>query len=386
MTGGAASIPGRRNLTARSGYRLGVDIGTSHTAAVLRGRDGRVKPLLWDGSPVLPSAVYCDADGELHVGADARRLAQVDPARLEPNPKQRIDDGSVLLGGRELRVDQLLTAILSRVAAKAWEAGAKDTETVLTVPSKWGEPRRDVLRRAALWAGLGEVRLVAEPVAAAHYFVETLRRGLGPGGAVAVFDFGGGTLDVAVVRAATGGLRVAADGGLADLGGLDVDAALIDFLGRQVQSRDSRLWRQLTRPETNWERRIRRQFWEDVRGAKEMLSRSSRAPIPVPGDEDPLHLTRDELEAVAEPLVERAVAETQRVLARAGLAPSRLGGLFLVGGSSRMPLVARLLYRRLDLAPTILEQPELPVAEGSLTVASNPARPRGVGFGPPYRA
>ncbi|ADD45974.1 Hsp70 family protein [Stackebrandtia nassauensis] len=378
----------------RSGYRLGVDVGTSHTVAVLRHRDGRVKPLLWDGSPVLPSAVFCDEQGNIHVGRDAQRLAQVDPTRFEPNPKQRIDDGTVLLGDRELRPDQLLTAILSRVAAKAWESGAKDTEVVLTVPSKWATRRRDLLSQAALWAGLGEVRLVTEPVAAAHYYVDSLGQRLGSGGSIAVFDFGGGTLDIAVVRYGSNGFTVASDGGLSDLGGLDLDAALIEHVGKQLQPRSPTLWRQLTRPATGWDRRIRRQFWEDVRGAKEMLSRSSQAPIAVPGGDETLHITRGELESVATPLLRRAVDETARVIEGAGLTPQHLSGLFLVGGSSRVPLVSRMLHQRLDISPTILEQPELPVAEGSLTVAQLPGRlvvpeptptADGSRFGPPYQ-
>ncbi|WP_281492922.1 Hsp70 family protein, partial [Micromonospora sp. MH33] len=80
-----------------------------------------------------------------------------------------------------------------------------------------------------------------------------------------------------------------------------------------------------------------------------------------------MSLSRAELEGVATPLLRRAVAETRRVIAAAGLTPERLAGLFLVGGSSRIPLVARMLHAELGIAPTVLEQPELPVAEGALT-------------------
>ena len=74
------------------GYALGVDLGTSHTVAVLRWPDGRTRPLLVDGQPIIPSGVYADADGLLHAGRDAQRLARADPARYEPNPKRRIDE------------------------------------------------------------------------------------------------------------------------------------------------------------------------------------------------------------------------------------------------------------------------------------------------------
>src|SRR2546429_8712209 len=70
-------------------YALGVDLGTSNTVAVVRWPDGRTRPLLFDGVPVLPSAVYLDPSGLLHVGRDALRMAALDPSRLEPNPERR---------------------------------------------------------------------------------------------------------------------------------------------------------------------------------------------------------------------------------------------------------------------------------------------------------
>lgn len=79
-------------------YRLSVDVGTSNTVAMLGRPDGRIQPLLFDGSPLLPSAVFVAEDGVALVGRPALRAAREDPARLEPNPKQRIDDGEVAVG------------------------------------------------------------------------------------------------------------------------------------------------------------------------------------------------------------------------------------------------------------------------------------------------
>src|SRR6266511_1503739 len=77
---------------------LGIDFGTSNTVGMLRTHDGRVRPLLFDGSPLLPSAVYLNPDRRMLVGRDAERNARLDPSRFEPNPKRRIDDGQIFLG------------------------------------------------------------------------------------------------------------------------------------------------------------------------------------------------------------------------------------------------------------------------------------------------
>src|SRR5438067_12474003 len=157
-------------------------------------------------------------------------------------------------------------------------------------------------------------------------------------------------------------------GGLDDLGGVDIDAALVGHLGQLVALRQPQVWQRLVNPQTPGEQRDRRRFWTEVRAAKEMLSRAPSAPIQIPGSDDAIHLTREELERVAGPLVDRAVDETRRVLGRAGLATGTLSGILLVGGSSRIPLVASRLHARFQVPPTVPEQPELPVAYGGLLV------------------
>ncbi|WP_422754968.1 Hsp70 family protein [Micromonospora sp. WMMD708] len=370
----------------QDGYALGVDLGTSNTVAVLRWPDGRTRPLLFDGQPILPSGVYADTEGRLHVGRDAQRLAQADPTRYEPNPKRRVEEPTVLLGDRSYAPAELLAATLWAVAEQAVATVGFLPPAVLTCPAAWEAPRRQVLHDAlalAGWPSAAEhtmsgpvpvgTRLLREPVAAARYYTEVLRRPVPVGESVAVFDFGGGTLDVAVVRNegadpwGDSGFTVIATGGMADLGGLDLDAALLARVGELVGDGQAALWARLTRPETTGQWRDRQQLWDNVRGAKEMLSRVAVAPVAVPGLETAVPLSRAELEQLATPLLIRAVARTREVVAEAGLTPDRLAGLFLVGGSSRVPLVARLLHAELGVAPTVLEQPELPVAEGALT-------------------
>lgn len=356
-------------------YRLAVDLGTSNTVAVVRRSGGQPKALLFDGSPLLPSCVYVTAEGELHTGRDAERMTLLDPSRFEPHPKQRIDDGSMLLGDTEIDVKDLLAAVLRRVALEAANAGAGTDGAVLTCPADWGTSRRQVLLDAATRAGYTDVTLVTEPVAAATYCIDVLKQQIEPGQSILVFDLGGGTLDVTVVRRDVGQSTILATGGLEDLGGLDIDQALIGHLGQLLSLRYPEIWRRITDPSSTSEQRDRRFFWNEVRGAKEMLSRASTAPVAIPKSEDALHLTRGELERLAGPLVARAIDECRRIVDRAGLGPKGLAGIFLVGGSSRLPLVASRLHTRFGIAPIVPEQPELPVAFGALEVRDR-AMPR----------
>ncbi|GAA1516952.1 hypothetical protein GCM10009827_034740 [Dactylosporangium maewongense] len=361
-------------------HRLAIDLGTCHTVAVVRRGDDAPRALLFDGSPVMASGIYADESGKLSVGRDAERLSQLAPSRFEPYPKRSVDEGAVLLGDTEVTVVEMLSALLKRVADESLQAGVNPVgSTVLTCPADWGGQRRNVLLEAARAANLGPVVLVDEPIAAATYCLRVLGQQVAPLQSLAVFDFGGGTLDVSVVRrepaaaGGPGGLRVLGVGGLDDLGGVDIDAALVGHLGQLISLRNPEIWQRLANPDSIAAHRDRRALWTEVRAAKEMLSRAASAPIHVPGTEEALHITREELERVAGPLIDRAVDETRRVLERAGVDVRQLAGIFLVGGSSRIPLVASRLHARFGVAPVVPEQPELPVAYGGmLAIATSP--------------
>ena len=162
----------------RVAFRLGIDLGTSTTVAVLGG-PASTRPLLFDASPLLSSAVFAGPGPELLTGLDAERAATAHPAGLEANPKRRIDDGTIWLGERDYPVAEILAAILRRVGAEARRvAGEAPAEVVLTHPAAWGRTRLSLLADAAARAGMADAGLVPEPVAAAAYFATA--RGLGP--------------------------------------------------------------------------------------------------------------------------------------------------------------------------------------------------------------
>nr|MDT0658143.1 Hsp70 family protein [Micromonospora sp. DSM 115978] len=370
-----------------SDVRLGVDLGTANTVAVLSsgGRDGR--PLLFDGSPLLPSAVCLDAGGRLLVGRDAVHLAAAHPESYEPHPKRCVDDRRVLLGGTEVPVDRLLAAVLGRVAEEATRVAGKPVgEVVLTCPAAWGGERRGVLLAAAasVWPA---VRLVAEPVAAAHKLVEVAGDRVPVGASALVYDFGAGTFDATVLRRTDNGFEVLATEGLPDSGGLDVDAAIVAHFGTVLADRDPAAWERLTTPESMTQRRGRRQFWDNVRAGKEMLSRSSSTMVHVPTLDADLPLGREKLDELSRPVLDRTIGACRAALTTAGVAVEDVAAVFLAGGSSRMPLVATTLHQSFGTRPVAVDQPELVVAEGSLLAeAPTAAEPPGTGVGFPGAA
>ncbi|GAA3207341.1 Hsp70 family protein [Dactylosporangium siamense] len=352
---------------------LGVDLGTSHTVAVLASPDGRDQPLLFDSSPLLPSAVFGAGDRRLLVGRDALRAGRLEPERLERHPKRRVDDGAMLLGTDEFQVVEVFAALLRRVGEEAVRAAGSPSRVVLTHPATWAAPRRQVLAEAAAAAGFGTVTLVPEPVAAAVYFTTVLRHEVPSGHALVVFDLGAGTFDTSIVgRRPDGGWQVLGADGSDTVGGVDLDAAVVDWIGRPLAARDPMLWSRLEQ-----DPRHRQQLYDEARIAKEQLSRQSTATVRVPVFDTDVPVTREEFERLARPWLEQTVALTAGTLLRAGLRADQIAGLFLVGGSSRIPLAGTLLHQRLGVAPTLIEQPELVVAYGSLpaAAASMPATP-----------
>lgn len=349
---------------------VAVDFGTSSTCVAVA-VDGREPQLvvLDGGTPVMPSAVFADRGGTLFVGQEAERQAAVDPSRYEPNPKRRIDEGQLLLGDTVLDVVDVIRAVLVRAVGEARRlvAGKAVDLLVLTHPADWGAVRTRLLRQAG--HGLStELSLVPEPVAAAVF--HSASAAMPDGAALAVLDMGGGTVDASVVRRRGASFEVLATKGDPAFGGADIDQALLEHVGTLVSSQEAEAWRSLVEGRELADRRRRRVFRQDVRGAKETLSRHAYTDVPMPPPFPDAHVTRADLERMIGPQLTKAadlVADTVRA---AGLRPSDLATVFLVGGSSRIPMVARLVYERVGVMPTTLDQPETVVARGALRVVT----------------
>lgn len=341
---------------------LSIDFGTSSTVGVLSAFGRGPRAIEVDGSVTMSSAVFVNDDGLLVVGQDAERRARLDPSRFEANPKRRIDEGVLQLGERTVEITDAFAAVLRRMGEEAErQLGRQPAQTRISHPAGWGGTRQESIRTAAAKAGLADVRLIPEPVAAAAHYASLGNSANGP---IGVYDLGAGTFDCAVVGVSAQGFAVLAEDGLPDLGSLDIDQALLVHIGRSVSHADPAQWQRLLRPQSTADRRNRRALLQDVRDAKESLSRHAQTHVPMPEPFGDVLVTRDELEALVRPSLLRSAELLGATIRRAGLKPAQLGGIYLVGGPSRMPLLATLLGRQLGVTPTTQDQPETAVAFG----------------------
>lgn len=354
---------------------LAVDFGTSTTVAALSVDGGPVRLVTLDGSSLMPSAVFLTEAGTLAVGRDAERQSRLDPARYEPNPKRRIDESEVLLGDSALPVVDMIAQVLRHVGDEVKrQLGAPADELRLTHPARWGSARRKVLVAAARQAGLVpegvEPILIPEPVAAASHFASGATTG-GPasvdvGSTLAVYDLGAGTFDVAVLKKGENGWEVLSEAGLPDLGGLDFEHSIIQHIAEARGGEFPDDWAELMKPSDAATRRLARAFTQDVKDAKESLSRFPQTDVAMPEPFRDVHLTRAEFESLIRPQLQRSTELLAAQVDRAGLIPKDLSGVYLVGGSSRIPLVAKLIQQGLGITPSTLDQPETSVASGAI--------------------
>ncbi len=366
------------------GWILAIDFGTTSTAAARRVGD-RVETIQLQGGPRMPSMVFWregtggEQTGRLVFGQEADQLSGVAPWALEKTPKRRLGEEYMLLGEKQLRVVEVVAAILREVHTEALQlsGGEPAAEIRLTHPARWGRARLASLKEAARIAGLGDPVLVPEPVAAAVYFASER---LGVGENVAVYDLGGGTFDTAVLRRTEDSFEVVGrTGGDEELGGEDFDDLLYRHLGDQL---DGDAWAKMRDSTKTRERawaQANRELLRHARLAKEGLSRNPEYEFYLPGPVDQeMHATQEEFEGLIGPAVRGTVSELERTILASGLKPEDLAAIYLAGGSSRIPLVARTVQSRLGVAAQHLDDPKAVIALGAARLAHKAAADSGV--------
>ena len=357
-------------------YILAVDAGTSRTAAAIsHTTEDEGKPQvhilpLGRHADAAPSSIYVSA-GDVLFGDAAERRGLVQPERLVREVKRRVgDEVPVNVGGRTFAPEDLLALLVDWVSTVATERfGRLPSSVVVTVPVAWGTYRTDLIRAALVRAGIGQVEIIAEPVAAARHYEAT--NPLAPGSTLAVYDFGGGTFDAVLLRkTASGSLTIiGSPTGIEDLGGADFDDAVL----RHVLSA-ARL--DVTTLLGDADARValaglRRECVE----AKEALSFDSEATVPVllGGTSTAVRLTRDEFEAMIENDIERTIEVLGDAMEAAAVEASDLDAILLTGGSSRIPRVAQLLSERFDRPIAVDTDPKAVIALGAALEAADAA-------------
>ena len=362
-----------------TGYSLGIDLGTTYSAAAIT-RDGRTAIVeLGSRSASIPSVVFLRDDESILVGDAATRRAATEPDRVAREFKRRIGDPTpLLLGGASYSAEALTARLLRSIVDQVVDReGGWPDSIAITHPANWGPYKIDLLSQATRLAGVDDgratVTLTTEPEAAVRHYATNER--VESGSVLAVYDLGGGTFDAALLRKTDDADGTAFEPlgrpeGIERLGGIDFDAAV---LGHVVRSLDG-LVEALDDEEPGTLQALSRLRHECVE-AKEALSSDTETSIPVllPNVQTEVRLTRAEFEAMIRPSLADSIAAMQRAMSSAGVSADDVSAVLLVGGSSRVPLVAQLVSNEFGRPVAIDADPKHAIALGAAIVAAEQA-------------
>jgi len=377
--------PGQSPVPHQRKVAVGIDLGTTNSlVAAVRHSVPEVLPDA-QGHALVPSAVYYAGGDDVRIGRAALEHQQSQPTdtlvsikRLMGKSLQDAQDSnmpyqfeemgtSVAIATTHATVTPVKVAshILKHLKQLAEQTLGDDlVGAVITVPAYFDDAQRQATRDAARLAGINVLRLLNEPTAAAiAYGLEN-----GSEGIYAVYDLGGGTFDLSLLRLTQGVFEVIATGGDTALGGDDFDEAIIAQAIQDqgtLASGDTTVADKLTDAQ-------RRHLLMAARTLRERLTTADEATVPtgLDGPLSALTLTRDQFAALARPLVERTLACAQRALDDAQIAPDDVKGVVMVGGATRMPVVQQLVGEFFTREPLVNLNPDEVVALGAALQAN----------------
>ena len=342
---------------------LGIDLGTTNSGVCII-RDG--KPVMLEDDEhqvVLPSVVGFDGEGNLLVGQAARNQALLAPERTVKSVKRKMgQDLQIPLAGRSYapqEISAMILRTLKDLAARRLEQPV--SKAVITVPAFFNETQREATREAGELAGLEVVRIINEPTAASLIYEPSSDHNE----RLLVYDLGGGTFDVSIVQIEAGVVEVLASHGDTQLGGDDFDSLLMDHVCEKFAEEHGIDLREIPT--------ARSRLLQAVEEAKKKLSFEPFTPLAVEfiaeKDNLPLNLSmqlsRLDYEGQIEPLLSKTIRCVDAALSDANLTAKDIDKIILVGGSSRTPLVHRMLEADLGQKPHQEFDPDLCVAMGA---------------------
>lgn len=343
---------------------IGIDLGTSTTeAAVIQ--NGR--PLMifnLENEIITPSAVGILPDGNFAVGEKARAQYLLSPENTAIEVKRRIGTNEKIpLGSQSYTPVELSARLLEYVKIYASEyLKTEISKAVISVPAYFDDLQRQATVEAGKKAGLEVVRILNEPTAAAlSYGLEHMEEE----SHILVYDLGGGTFDVTLLEMFDGVLEVKASSGDNQLGGKDFDEALMNWLLKQFQDKHG--------IDLSNQKFAMAKLKEAAETCKKALSTQPSCQVTIPmiaeKSGEPLALNEtvsaEIFEEITKDLIERTHPPIDVVLADSGILPSEIDRIILVGGSTKMPLVAKDIYNYLNIEPSQAVNPDFAVAEGT---------------------
>ena len=366
------------------GYSLGIDLGTTFTAAALV-RDERAEVVaLGNHAATIPSMVFLREDDNVLIGDAAERRGLQEPARLAREFKRRLGDSApIMLDRSPFSAERLMAAMLRQIVADVTaRQGAAPDRVAVSHPANWGQFKIDLLRQSVEMAGLQNATFVTEPIAAAVQYASTERVDVGD--VVAVYDLGGGTFDAAVLRKTADGFEtLGRPQGIERLGGIDFDEAVVTHVRRTIGDAIAQL-----DPNDPASRSALARLRQECVLAKETLSSDSDATVAVllPNVQTQVRITRAEFEDMIRPLLRETLDSTRRAVDSAGLQLSDVKAVLLAGGSSRIPLVSEMVRSELGRPVVTDSHPKHAVALGAARMAHALAAAPSAAAGPPLLA
>ncbi len=345
---------------------VGIDLGTTNSAAAWLDEKGHSVMIPSTEGELLTPSVVLFGDGETIVGKSARTASTVHPDQVAQWVKRDMGLAAYHqpIRGEYFPPEVIQACILRKLKDDILAELGTLGPTVITVPAYFDEPRRKATADAGEMAGLDVLDIVNEPTAAALAFGERLGM-LSEAGTtteemtVLVYDLGGGTFDVTVLHMAPGNIQTVATDGDVLLGGHDWDLRLVDFVAERFIESGGRDPRQ--------DPRGFGRLYMAVEEAKHTLSARNRAAVRLDhaGHSFAVDVTREKFADITSDLMERTFYTTRQVLTDAGLSWDRISRILLVGGSTRMPIVAETLERMSRIRPDRTVNPDEAVARGA---------------------